>query len=302
MSGCTERNIIRFTALLVLSAAATAFGETARFLDEVPAGFTSETPVSFYDRGSLYEYIDGQAVFYNSYGFTRLEHGTYRKSGGVYTIDIYELGSRLSAFGAFRQQREAEAQSLNAGVEGAIIDYLAVFYKDRYYVEIIPLTGGDDDMEAMKLLVTWVDGILPGEKALPPEVAIFPPQGLVPRSERYVDESLISYSFMGRGLTATYTNAEQEKDIRIFIAFAPDIDKAREVFASFVGRMSRTEAIPVGNAEGIKGDLPYRGKTIACRIGPYVYGEMGAADENKAAALLISLGERLKKHSESARK
>jgi hypothetical protein len=294
----TNRKMTRavlITAAFVLTVAAAAFSEEAQFLAQVPGGFTAKEPLSFYNRNTLYEYIDGQAVFYNSYGFTRLEHGVYQKGGGAYTVDIYELGSRLSALGSYRQQREEDARAFIAGVEGAIIDYLAVFYKDKYYIEIIPLSGGDDDMGAMKLLGAWTDSLLPGSKDLPPELSLFPPEGIVPGSERYVDDSLISYSFMGRGLTAIYKDPGREKELKVFIALAPGPDKAREIFKGFQGKMNQSQPLTVGGAEGAKGDLPYRGPSIACVFGSYTYGCMGYADEKKAAAILASLGERLKK-------
>jgi hypothetical protein len=286
---------VLLAVVFILTAVAASLCEEAQFLKQAPDTFTAKEPVSFYNRNNLYEYIDGQAVFYNSYGFTRLEHGVYQKGGGTYTVDIYELGSRLSSFGSYRQQREEEAKLFSAGVEGAIIDYLTVFYKDKYYVEIIPMSGGDDDTGAMTLLAGWVDSILPGSKDLPPELSLFPPDGLVTRSERYVDESLISYSFMGRGLTAIYKDPGREKELKVFIALTPGPDKAREIFKGFQGKMNQSQPLTVGGAEGAKGDLPYRGPSIACVFGSYTYGCMGFADEKKAADILAALGERLKK-------
>jgi len=278
----------------ILTAVTASLCEEAQFLKQVPDTFTAKEPVSFYNRNNLYEYIDGQAVFYNSYGFTRLEHGVYQKGGGTYTVDIYELGSRLSSFGSYRQQREEEAKLFSAGVEGAIIDYLTVFYKDKYYVEIIPMSGGDDDTGAMTLLAGWVDSILPGSKDLPPELSLFPPDGLVTRSERYVDESLISYSFMGRGLTAVYKDPGQERELKLFIAFTPGPDQAGEIFKGFQSKMTQTQHLTIGGAEGVKGELPYRGPSIACVSGSYVYGCMGVSDEKKATDRLTTLGEHLK--------
>jgi hypothetical protein len=281
-------------AILILSASG-VWSEEAQFLKQTPEGFTLKEPVSFYNRNNLYEYIDGQAVFYNSYGFTRLEHGVYLKDGGTYTVDIYELGSRLSALGSFRQQREEEASPLAVGVEGAIINYLCVFYKDKYYVEIIPLTSGNNDMAAMKLLAPYVDELLPGSKDLPPELAFFPPGGLIPKSERYVNESLISYSFMGRGLTALYKEGGKDKELRVFIALTPDEKAAAEIYKGFSAKMNKPEPARIGNIEGVKGDLPYRGASMAFASGKFVYGCMGVGDEKKAAAILVALGEKLKR-------
>jgi hypothetical protein len=292
-----NRTLIAFLILLVL-ASLSGWSEEVQYLKQPPEGFTLKEPVSFYNRSNLYEYIDGQAVFYNSYGFTRLEHGVYLKDNGTYTVDIYELGSRLSALGAYRQQREEEASSLGIGVEGAIINYLTVFYKDKYYVEIIPLTSGNDDTSAMKLLSAYCDKVIPGLNDFPPELALFPSEGLIPKSERYVDESLISYSFMGRGLTALYKDGGKEKELRVFIALTPDKNTAEGIFKDFTAKMNMTSLIQIGNKEGIKGELPYRGLSIACVEGRFVYGCMGAGDEKKAVAILSATAVKLKQYSE----
>jgi hypothetical protein len=290
------------TGTFFLFSAANA-AEEAKFLKGAPAGFTVKEPVSFFNRNNLYEYIDGQAVFYNSYGFTRLEHGLYGKGDGTYTVDVYELGTPLSSFGAFRQQREEEAADYTVGAESALISYLTVFYKDKYYVEIIPQTAVDDDSDtaAMKEIAACVDSVLPGPKTLPPELALFPASGLIPKSERYVDESLISYSFMGRGLTATYKMAGQDKETRVFIGFAPDQAKAKEIFTGFGGKMSNTQAVSIGDVAGIKGELPYRGLSIACQSGSFVYGCMSVSDEKQATELLGAIGDNLKKYAASLR-
>ncbi|MFA6471207.1 MAG: DUF6599 family protein [Candidatus Latescibacterota bacterium] len=285
---------IAFAALFL--SMSLGWSEEALFLKNPPESFTLKEPVSFYNRDNLYEYIDGQAVFYNSYGFTRLEHGVYLKEGGTYTVDVYELGSKLSALGAYRQQREEDAAGLGLGVEGAIINYLTVFYKDKYYVEIIPLTSGNDDLEAMKLLAAYVEGMISGSNDLPPELAFFPSEGLIPKSERYVDESLISYSFMGRGLTALYREDGKDKEFKVFVALTPDKGAAAEIYKGFIAKMNQTDSIQIGDREGMKGELPYRGASMACVSGQFVYGCMSFGDGNKAASILTAIGEKLKQY------
>jgi hypothetical protein len=139
-----------------------------------------------------------------------------------------------------------------------------------------------------------VDGLLPGTKDLPPELALFPQEGLIPRSERYVDESLISYSFMGKGLTALYKEGGKEKELRVFIALSPSESAAAEIYKGFAAKMTKTETVRIGGSEGIKGDLPYRGSSMEVTSGKYVYGCMGVGDEKKAASILVSIGEKLK--------
>jgi hypothetical protein len=283
-----------FVAAVVALTTTASICEETRFLTLAPDTFTLKVPVVIYNRTTLYELIDGEAMYYLSYGFDRLEHGIYQKGKGTYTVDIYELGSPLSAFGAYRQQREADAASYPVGTEGAMIEYLTTFFKDRYYVEIVPQSSGDDDVGAMKLLAGWVDGLLSGSKELPAEVSLFPTEGLVTGSERYVDESLISYSFMGRGLTASYKDPGQDKEVKVFIAFSPAPDSAKAILDGFRSKLTNTVPVTIGGAEGVRGELPYRGVSLACVSGTNVFGCMGVTDEKAATARLAALAGRLK--------
>lgn len=270
--------------------------EEPRFLKPpFPDGFSQKEPVKFYDPGNLYEYINGQAVFYLGYRFKQLEHGFYGIGESTFYIDIYELGSRLSAFGSFRQQREEGAAGLSIGCEGSILDYLTVFYKGNYYIEIIPMSSGTDDQASMKLLAEYVEKNIPGSSEIPPEVMLFPKEELIDGSERYVDENLISYSFMGRGLTARYLSKGEEKEIRIFIAIADNETNAKDIFEEYRTKLQNPSPVNIGSLEGIKGQEPYRGTTILSTWKQYVFGCLGVENETKSVDLLNAVLLNLKK-------
>ncbi|MFC1692949.1 DUF6599 family protein [Candidatus Latescibacterota bacterium] len=286
---------IYFGMIVLVWYASVVSAEEPRFLKEsFPGGFSLKESVKFYDAGNLYEYINGQAVFYLSYRFNRLEHGYYKNGGSEFYVDVYELGSRLSAFGSYRQQREDGAGELYVGCEGAITDYLAVFHKGKYYVEIIPMGSGTDDLSVMKILAGHVEKNIPGETDLPPEVGLFPKEALIAGSERYVGENFLSYSFMGRGLNAVYQIEGQEKDLRIFIALADSESKAEGIFDSYRERLQNPSSVRTGTLEGLKGSEPYRGTTIIFSWKGYVFGCLGAENETKALDLVKTLHDNLK--------
>jgi len=297
-----NRGILSAVLLLSFLGCFRARAEEPRFLKQTfPGGFKLKEPVKFYDSGNLYEYIDGQAVFYLSYRFRRLEHGYYERGNGTFYVDVYELGSKLSAFGAYRQQREEDAEVLAAGCEGAITDYLAVFYKDRYYVEIIPMDSGGDTVESMKLLAGHVAGLIPGDTGLPAELEMFPKEGLSPGSERYVDENLISYSFMGRGLVARYRLPENENEIRLFIAIAENDARAREILREYRNKLGNVSSVDIGDTKGAKGKEQYRGITMVTAWKNYVFGCLDVVDEAETIDLLSAALNNMKKIDSRAR-
>ena len=290
------RCVVSGTAILILTGHfAPAVAEQTRFLNEsFPNGFKRQGSVRFYNSGNLFEYINGQAVFYLSYGFKILEHGVYRKEGKEYTVDVYELNSRLSAFGAYRQQRDEDAADLDAGCEGSIIDYLTVFYKGNYYVEIIPTTTESEDVETMRTLAGHVVANVPGESELPPEVTLFPKEHLIPGSERYVDENLLSYSVMGRGLTARYDQGS-DSELRVFLALPDNNEEALKVYNGFNGKIKNSSLAKLEEAQGIKGETPYRGMAIMYIRDRYVFGCLSIKDEGAANRVLTGLYDMLKK-------
>ncbi|MEE9464267.1 MAG: DUF6599 family protein, partial [Candidatus Neomarinimicrobiota bacterium] len=61
-----------------------------------------------YNRENLYEYINGGAELYLSYGFLQMISRTYTKSGKPdIVVDIFDMGSSRNAFGVFSHSREA---------------------------------------------------------------------------------------------------------------------------------------------------------------------------------------------------
>ncbi len=293
-AGAGRPLVIAVLLMVCMSIVTGAAAEEAKFLKETfPGGFKAKEPVAFYDQGNLYEYINGQAVFYLSYGFTRLEHGYYENGDATFYVDVYELNSPLSAFGSYRQQRDQGSDSMDAGAEGSILDYLAVFYKGKFYVEIIPMSG-DDVMPMMAKLAEEVAKNIPGETAVPPEVDLLPRKDLVEGSERYVDENLISYTFMGRGLVATYTPGGGDREVRIFIAMPGDEGRAQEIYDEYKAKFESPESVSLPVTQAVKGNEPYRGVTIVAQYNDYVFGCLDVKDEAAETALLEATLENLK--------
>jgi hypothetical protein len=290
-----RRAILCGAVLLALVPVLTAEAEEALFLGKsFPDGFALKEDVRFYDQGNLYEYIDGQAVFYISYGFKRLEHGVYVTGDKEYTVDVYELASRLSAFGSFRQQRDSDAAPMKVGVEGATIEYLTVFYKGCHYVEIIPAGTSSEDVPTMRKLAEHIAAVIPGETELPPELGLFPAVGLSEGSERYVDENLLSYAVMGRGLTANYSQGG-DSELRVFIALPADAASAKKVYDGFVEKIKDSSLQTLEKAQGMRGESPYRGTAFIYLRDRFVFGCLGVKNEDAAKKVMEALYGGLKK-------
>ena len=299
MSGSTNKMFlpthIVFTALFIIlfSSISAESVEKQLLPEQFPDGFKLTKPVAYYNPGNLFELINGQAVFYLSYGFVKLDHAFFEKDGVSYKVDVYELRDRLSALGSYRAQKDDDAAELNAGTEGYIFDYLASFYKDKYYIEIVPTDEGD--IPVMKLLASHVEKRIPGTSDLPEELSLFPLEGIIPNSESYYGENLLSYTFLGHGITAEYKQNQGEKNLRVYISFAQDDRHALKIIEEFKEKIKNASsiALPVG-ISGISGEMPYRGKTMIFPYKKYAFGCLGYSDEKETLKIFEKLLENLK--------
>ena len=287
-----------FTTLLIfLCMTISAKSAGAQILPgQFPDGFKVTKPVEYYDQGNLYELINGQAVFYLSYGFVKLDHAYYEKDDVSYRVDVYELADRLSALGSYRQQKDEDTSEMNVGTEGYIIDYLSAFYKDKYYVEIVPMDDGE--IAEMKLLAGHVEKSIPGTTELPQELNFFPQDGLIPKSEMYFGESLLSYSFMGNGLSAYYKQKQDDKEIRVFIALSDNEETAKKAVEEFRERLENVSWVANNfgdiTVSGASGTMAYRGNSVIFSYDKYAFGCIGYTNFEETNLLLGKLFQNLK--------
>lgn len=279
-----------FAVLLILFSTVSVTAELLQ--EQLPDGFKLSKPVEFYDSGNLFELINGQAVFYLSYGFLKLDHGFYEKEGVSYKVDVYEVRDVLSALGCYREQKDDDAADMNVGTEGYVLDYLASFYKNRYYVEIVPVSEGV--VKDMTLLAGHVAKNIPGNIEIPKELSLFPSDGLIPESESYIGENLLSYTFLGHGLVAKYQTKVESKTITAFISLAGNEENARKICDDFRGKLQNPSEITLtGNVKGVSGIMPYRGKALVFPYKGYAFGFLGVEDNTQALEILKKIHDKL---------
>ena len=166
-----------------------------------------------YDSEGLFEYLDGGAPLYLDFGFEGMVHVRYQlgdDSLSSVTLDIYDMGSDLGAFGLFRSGRPPDAEVRVWGAEGYRSGTVAAAWKGGISIQ----SQADDDqpelIEAMESLVAQVAKSVAGGTRLPQIIDLLPSDGLVPWSERLVARDLMSHAFLPGGVLATYQMADDE--------------------------------------------------------------------------------------------
>ncbi len=138
-----------------------------------------------YERKTLFKYIDGAAELYISYNVEKLTAIRYTgQNNEDITVDIFDMGSSVNAYGVFSLGRESLSSEFGQGSEYTA--GLLHFWKDRYYVSLLAYPETPEKRQVLFTLGTAIANLIPREGSLPQILTGLPPDGLIPESIRYV--------------------------------------------------------------------------------------------------------------------
>ena len=173
------------------------------------AGWLLDGAIKYYDRETLFEYINGEAEIYFPYGFERLASAFYQKRNdpkiGI-GADIYKMGSRLEAFGIYANFRRPDAERIKVGIEGFVNPSQLMFYQDRYFIQLSASGTTTLERRVLETLARAISKKIPGNAEPPRELAYLKIPKVIPGTEAYVPQSLLGYAFFRSGLTAKADN------------------------------------------------------------------------------------------------
>src|SRR5512139_200439 len=86
---------------------------------------------------NLFEYIDGGAEVYHQYQFVGLVHQKYRAGEVELTVDIYDMGGAVNAFGIYSVERAPGYNYVPIGAEGYLNDLVLNFLQGPCYVKLL---------------------------------------------------------------------------------------------------------------------------------------------------------------------
>ena len=154
----------------------------------------------FYNRNTLYEYINGGAELYLTYDFNQVFVRRYLGPGNSeIVLDIYDMGLSSDAFGIFSIEREDDA--IGIGQDSEYGGGLLRLWKDRFFISI--MATGDEQIARpiMLKLAQNVDHVIDVEGPKPALLQSLPGEGL--------DEKRIKYFHTAAILNRQYFLAEK---------------------------------------------------------------------------------------------
>jgi hypothetical protein len=230
-----------------------------------------------YGPQDLYEYIDGEAEYFLAYGFISLLGANYALESdnrNAITVDIYDMGEKLNAFGVFQSKRGGETSSLNIGTASSGTDSYLAFYQDRYYVEILSFVKDEQWKTQHLVLGRKVAEKIQGDISPPHELSYLSEAGRIEGSERYVKGGILGHAFFDRGLTCDYRiDGAVVSAFVTFFTSKEDAVSALKAHKDFL-RSAGKECVPL-NGVGERGFIsqePYHRNILVVQEGSFVIG------------------------------
>jgi hypothetical protein len=258
----------------VLGAAAPA---ASALLPDVP-GWKKDGPPEIYQPANLYEYIDGAAELYLSYGFEELAVQNYQdKQKTALTVEVYRHRDAAHAFGIYSQEKPPQGPFQAVGAQGYGDALSFNFIGGPYYVKINFLGKAADSAAQLKAFAIRVAARIPPPIALPAVLKCFPATGKVADSEKFAARNFLGQSFLHSGFTADYTAGSQTR--QLFLLEGTDPADARAMVDKWAA-LAKTKA-PASGTVAFKD--PYNGPVQLRIAGRYVWGclgNWGQASEN----------------------
>ncbi len=297
-------SVLLGTAFFTLAATQDAGAETGSMLSILPAGgcgegWVMEGKPALFTADTLFDHINGEAELYFPYGFDTLATARYARKaeGSPLVADVYRMGSLLDAFGIYSNYRKAGPSGCDVGAECFLSSSQLLFYQDRYFVR---LQATDTPVPAQAVFIACgraISAKLPPGKSRPAELDILNVQGVAPKTERYIPQSVLGYPFFRRGLTADVVVLGGRA--QVFVVIEESSSAAREAFdeyhTSLKASGSAASIVDIGGRPALAAQDPlYRGVFVELS-GRYLIGAMRLKDPLSAIPLVESVRARLGK-------
>ena len=244
-----------------------------------------------YTPDNLYEYINGEAELYLTYGFRELATLTYFWGSAdetSFVVDIYDMGSSLNGFGLFSNYRQPGYHYESIGTEAIVSDYGLRFFRGRYVVEIKTGDISDRLNKAVRTVAERISERIPDPSDLPPLLSRLPAEGQIDKTLRYLPKEMLNQGFLPGGLEARYLTGEEEVAGFVVIFETPEeakngVNRLRTFYqdmnASFV-------ASPDVSGDGFGVRSSYHGYVLVSQTGRYMAGVQDLSSPEKGRSLL----------------
>ena len=286
--------IIAAALMLLVPGRALHATELKSFLPSSPdlTGFTITRDAEQYTKENLWDYMNGGAPGYLAYGFEEMVTLQVKnlKNHSEIVVDMYDMGNQLNAFGIYSVERIPEGRDLAFGVDSFQYDTTLCFWQDKYYVKLMSYDMKPETAQSLSGLAALITRKLPKGGEPPHLFSMFPAEGRVKKSERYIKCDVLGQAYFTDGYSVDYDNGNNQH--KIFLIHGKDPREAGKNFHTYrdfiktIGQIT-DEDITIGE-QAFAGTHNFYGRVLFARMGSYLIGVV-SFDKQKSAQDTINL-------------
>ncbi len=213
------RNIFLATLFLIILSGATSAQEL--ILPQLE-GFKKTTNYPVFGPDNLWDFINGAADTYLTYGFIDLHVAEYKKGKNVIKLEIYRHSDNIMAFGIYSTERSPSFRFMSLGAQGYIADGAINFFKGNFYVKIRTFSKSEKILRSTESLALKVANMLEGSTEMPSLLMKFPETGKKVNEETYINESVLGHKFLNKAFRAIYETGPDNFSIFIIGYGSPE--------------------------------------------------------------------------------
>ena len=274
-----------FIGLLLVSFG--AWSEELKFPELV--SWKADGKTLTFNKENLYEHIDGASEFYLSYGFESLQVASWSNNGSELTIEVYDHGDPLHAYGIYSIEKSAKAQTTPVGLEGYGDASTFNFVAGKYYVKMNGMKLEQVSGFSLKAVALEFSRTLCEKPEYPKIVGMFPKENMMPNTCQYIPTEFMGLGFMGSAVRAKYSSGGEE--ITLFILERADRAEVEQIITKYASYAEAKIKKPV------EGDFlfkdPFNGSVSLRWKGNYLVGASGFSNKKIVLPLLDALSGKL---------
>ncbi len=144
----------------------------------LPSGWQKDGPTITYTPENLYEYIDGGAELYISYGMISVVSQRFKHvSFGEIRIEIFDMALPKNAFGVYSHTRTHDEKKIGQGSQ--YFTGAQIFWKGKYFVSVIADDDNQEIQNAIQLISTSIESQIKETGSIPEIIELLPESNLV---------------------------------------------------------------------------------------------------------------------------
>ena len=236
-------------------------------------GWLQEGEVSVYDAESLWEYINGAAELFIDYGIETCRTSDLSAGNIAVTVDLYDMGSPLNAFGIFNLESSGGGEVFPGAVEAVIFaPYQALLIKGSIYVKVDVFEGELSSSIGSELLKAIADE-LPGQMNYPEELDLLPEESRVAGSEGYQARGFLGLAELNNCIFAEYSGEGDETWTGFVVSSSAG---SSSLWTELAGQW---ESLEHNGSTVLYRKIPYRGLVGVVQTGQGIEGVSGVVDQ-----------------------